>query len=348
MKIVVDAMGGDHAPAAVVEGAVRAAREFNVEIILVGREDAIKRELSRFKTEGLAISIAPASEVVEMDDHVNAVRAKRDNSMSVGLRLVKQGQADAFMSAGNSGAVMAAALLGVGRIRGIDRPALCSVFPASQQPTVLTDLGANTDPEPANLVQFALMASVYAENVLGIQRPRVGLVSNGEEDEKGSQLVRQTFPLLKASGLNFVGSVEGKDITKGKADVIVTDGFTGNVILKLTEGLVSFLARYLKTSLTGGLLNKLALVLMIPAFVLMIPGLIIMLPALLRLRTKMDYRELGAAPLLGVDGVVLIGHGRSDARAIRGAIRSAMRAVDGRFIEAIKASLAASSVASMP
>ncbi len=348
MKIVVDAMGGDHAPGVVVEGAVSAAREFQVEIILVGREEAIKRELSRFKTDGLAISIVPAAEVVDMGDHVNAVRAKRDNSMSVGLRLLKQGQADAFMSAGNSGAIMAAALLGVGRIRGIDRPALCSVFPASQQPTVLTDLGANTDPEPANLVQFAMMASVYAENVLGIQRPRVGVVSNGEEDEKGSQLVKQAFPLLKASGLNFVGSVEGKDITRGKADVIVTDGFTGNVILKLTEGLVSYLAKYLIASLTSGLWNKLALILMIPGFILMIPGLVFMLPALLRLRKKTDYRELGAAPLLGVDGVVLIGHGRSDAKAIRGAIRSAIRAVDGHFVETIKARLAATPAAPTP
>ncbi len=348
MKIVVDAMGGDHAPAVVVEGAVTAAREFNVEIILVGREEAIQRELGRFKTDGLAISIVPASEVVEMDDHVNAVRAKRDNSMSVGLRLVKQRQADAFLSAGNSGAVMAAALLSVGRIRGIDRPALCSIFPASQQPVVLADLGANTDPEPANLVQFALMASVYAENVLGIRQPRVGIVSNGEEDEKGSQLVKQAFPLLKSSGLNFIGSVEGKDITRGKADVVVTDGFTGNVVLKLTEGLVSFLAKYLIASLTGGVLNKIALVLMIPGFIFMIPGLVFMLPALLRLRKKVDYRELGAAPLLGVDGVVLIGHGRSDAKAIRGAIRSARQAVDGHFVEAIKASLAATSTAPTP
>lgn len=230
MKIVVDAMGGDYAPGVVVEGAVMAAREFNVEIVLVGREATIQQELARYKAAGLSISIVPASEVVEMDDHVNAVRAKRDNSMSVGLRLLKQGQADAFISAGNSGAVMVAALLGVGRIRGIDRPALCSVFPASQNPMVLIDLGANTDPEPGNLVQFAMMASVYAERVLGVPRPRVGLVSSGEEDEKGSQLVRQAFLLLKDSSLNFVGSVEGKDIPKGKVDVVVTDGFTGNVL----------------------------------------------------------------------------------------------------------------------
>lgn len=348
MKIVVDAMGGDDAPGAVVEGAVLAAREFKVEIILVGREDEIRRELARYSSEQLPISIVPASEVVEMEEHVSAVRAKRDNSMSVGMQLVKRGQADAFVSAGNSGAVMAAALFGVGRIHGIDRPALCSIYPASSTPAVFIDLGANTDPEPNNLVQFALMASVYSEKVLGALQPRVALVSNGEEEEKGSQLVRQAFPLLKNSGLNFVGSVEGKDIPKGLADVIVTDGFTGNVILKLTEGLVSWLAKYLKASLTGGLLNKIGLALMIPGFILMIPGLIFLLPALLQLRQKMDYREYGAAPLLGVDGVVLIGHGRSDAKAIRGAIRSTMRAVDGKIVEAIKAGLAAAPHASAP
>src|SRR5512139_3618093 len=194
MKIVVDAMGGDHAPGVVVEGAVMAAREFGVEIILVGRAEDVKRELARHNTAGLALSIVPASEVVEMDDHVNAVRAKRDNSMSVGLRLIKEGQADAFVSAGNSGAVMAAALLGVGRIRGIDRPALASIFPASKTPAIFIDLGANTDPTPQNLVQFAMMGSVYAERVLGLNQPRVAIVSNGEEPEKGNERVRATFP----------------------------------------------------------------------------------------------------------------------------------------------------------
>jgi glycerol-3-phosphate acyltransferase PlsX len=336
MKIVVDAMGGDHAPGVVVEGAVMAAREFNVEIVLVGREADVQRELARHKTDGLALSIVPASEVVEMDDHVSAVRAKRDNSMSVGLRLIKERRADAFVSAGNSGAVMAAALFGVGRIRGIDRPALASIFPASKTPAVLIDLGANADPTPQNLAQFALLGSIYAERVLGIVRPRVAIVSNGEEIEKGNELVKATIPLLKSSGLNFIGSVEGKDISKGVTDVIVTDGFTGNVILKLTEGLVSFLAKTLKESLTGGLLNQMGLVLMIPGLILMLPGLLLLLPAVQRLRKRMDYRELGAAPLLGVDGVVLIAHGRSDAKAIRGAIRSTIRAAEGQLVETVK------------
>ena len=339
MKIVVDAMGGDHAPGVVVAGAVMAAREFGVEIVLVGREDAVQRELARHNTAGLALSIVHAGEVVGMDDHVSAVRAKRDNSMSVGLRLIKERQADAFVSAGNSGAVMAAALLGVGRIRGIDRPALASIFPASKTPAVLIDLGANADPTPQNLAQFAMLGSVYAERVLGITRPRVAIVSNGEELEKGNELVKATTPLLKTSGLNFIGSVEGKDIPTGVTDVILTDGFTGNVILKLTEGLVSFLAKTVKDTLTGGLLNKIGLVLMIPGFVLMLPGMLFLLPAVQRMRKRVDYRELGAAPLLGVDGVVLIAHGRSDARAIRGAIRSTIRAAEGHIVEVIKSNL---------
>ena len=339
MKIVVDAMGGDHAPGVVVEGAVLAAREFGVEIVLVGREADIQRELARHNTAGLTLSIVHASEVVEMDDHINAVRAKKDNSMSVGLRFIKERKADAFVSAGNSGAVMAAALLGVGRIRGIDRPALASIFPASKTPAILIDLGANSDPTPQNLVQFAMMGSLYAERVLGLPKPRVAIVSNGEEPEKGNERVKATYPLLQASGLNFIGSLEGKDIPKGFTDVIVTDGFTGNVILKLTEGLVSFLAKTLKEMLTQGLLNKIGLILMIPGLILMLPGLLFLLPAVQRLRKRMDYRELGAAPLLGVNGVVLIAHGRSDAKAIYGAIRSTIRATEGQLVSAIEAGL---------
>jgi glycerol-3-phosphate acyltransferase PlsX len=339
MKIVVDAMGGDHAPAVVVEGAVLAAREFGVEIILVGRAEEVQRELARHNTAGLALSIVHASEVVEMDDHVSAVRAKKDNSLSVGVRLIEEGKADAFVSAGNSGAVMAAALFGAGRIRGIDRPALASIFPASKTPAILIDLGANTDPTPQNLVQFAMMGSIYAERVLGLNKPRVAIVSNGEEPEKGSERVKAAYPLLQASGLNFIGNMEGKDIPNGLADVIVTDGFTGNVIIKLTEGLVSFLAKTIKDSLTGGGLNKIGLVLMIPGLILMLPGMVFLLPAVRRLRKRVDYRELGAAPLLGVDGVILIAHGRSDAAAIRGAIRSTIRAAEGHIVEAIKSSL---------
>lgn len=336
MRIVVDAMGGDHAPGVVVDGAIQAARDFVVEIILVGRQDAVQAELARHNTSGLSIRTVHAPEAIEMHEHTMAVKEKKDNSMSVGLRLMKQGEADAFVTAGNTGGALAAALFTLGRIRGIDRPALCSIFPASATPAVLIDLGANTDPKPENLVQNALMGSLYAEHVLGIPHPRVGIVSNGEEEDKGSMLVRDTYKLLKTGPFNFVGNVEGRDIPRGGADVILTDGFTGNVILKYTEGFVSFLAKFLRRQITAGPLAKLALVLMIPGAILMLPGFALLTPNLRALRKRVDYRELGAALLVGVEGNVLIGHGRSDARAVRNAIRTAIRVVEGRIVERIK------------
>jgi len=342
MKIVVDAMGGDHAPGVVIDGSVRAARELGVEVVLVGPEDIVRRELAHHgDISGLPISVVHASQVIEMHEHTMAVREKKDSSMAVGIKLVHEGKADAFMTAGNSGAGMAAALFGLGRIRGIDRPAFCTAYPAAPNRCILLDMGANADPKPEHLLQNAMMGSLYAEHVLGIPRPRIGLVSNGEEPDKGSMVVRDAFKLLTASSLNFVGNVEGKDIPRDKADVIVTDGFTGNVIVKLSEGILSFLLRFLKQQFTNGLLNKIALVLMIPSAILMLPGLLLMLPAALALKRKMDWREYGAAPVLGVDGVVLIAHGRSDAKAIFGAIRAAKAAVAGRVVEAIEAGLTA-------
>ena len=239
MKIVLDAMGGDHAPGVVIDGAVQAVKELEVEIVLVGREEEVQRELARHDTAGLALSVVHADEVIEMDDHVDAVKRKNDASIRVGMRMLRQGQADAFVSAGNSGAVMASAIFDVRRIRGIKRPALAVMYPAAPTPVLLIDNGATTDPTPENLVQFAQMGAAYIEQLWGIDKPRVAIVSNGEEADKGNALVRETFPLLQASGLNFVGNAEGKDVTKGIADVIVTDGFTGNVMIKLSEGLVS-------------------------------------------------------------------------------------------------------------
>jgi len=343
MRIVVDAMGGDHAPGVVVDGAVQAARDFGVEIILVGKEEVVKAQLARHNTAGMSIRIVHASEVVEMHEHTMAIKEKKDNSMSVGLRLVKQGQADAFVTAGNTGGALAAALFTLGRIRGIDRPALCSIFPASMTPAVLIDLGANTDPKPENLVQNAMMGSLYAEHVLGIPNPRVGIVSNGEEEDKGSMLVRDTYKLLKAAPFNFIGNLEGRDVPKGKADVIVTDGFTGNVILKYTEGIVSFLAKFLRRQLTAGPLAKLALVLMIPGAIVMLPGLLLLLPNLRALRKRIDHRELGAALLVGIDGNVLVGHGSGDALSTRNSVRTAIRVVDGHIVEHIKEGLSTSS-----
>lgn len=330
MKIVVDAMGGDHAPAVVVDGAVQAARVLQAEIILVGQQAAVEAEMAKHDTAGLPLSIFHASQVIEMDEHpAAAVKAKKDSSMVVGMDLVKHGEADAFFTAGNSGGALAAALFRLGRIRGIQRPALSTVFP-SQTPQgycFFLDVGANADCKPEYLLQFAIMGSIYAERILGVPRPRVAIVSNGEEVGKGNQLVQETVPLLQASGLNFIGNAEGKDIPWGIADVIVTDGFTGNVIVKLAEGVASLIVDTLKAeiksrvlSMAGGLLAK---------------------PAFDAIKRRLDYREYGGAPLLGVDGVVLVGHGRSDAYAIKNAILLTARTVENGVLEAIKRGIAA-------
>jgi glycerol-3-phosphate acyltransferase PlsX len=340
MRIVLDAMGGDHAPGVVIDGAVQAVKELGIELILVGHKDEVERELARHDTARLALSVVHAEEVIEMDEHVDAVKRKKDSSIRVGMRLVREGQADAFVSAGNSGAVMASAIFDVRRIRGIRRPALATIYPAAPTPALLIDNGANTDPSPENLIQFAQMGAAYVERLWGIDNPRVAIVSNGEEADKGNNLVRDTFPLLQASGLNFVGNAEGKDVTKGIADVVVTDGFTGNVMVKLTEGLVSFLARFLKRELASGALNKVALVLMVPGLIVTLPGLLLLLPAFLRIAKRLDYREYGGAPLLGVDGVVIIAHGRSDAKAIKNAVRVARDSVAAGLLDVIKQGLA--------
>jgi glycerol-3-phosphate acyltransferase PlsX len=333
-------MGGDHAPGVVVAGAVAEARERGTEIILVGLEDRIRAGLARHPgSNHLPIQVVHASEVVGMAEHTIAVKAKRDSSLLVGMRLVKEGQADAFASAGNSGAVMAAALFVLGRIPGVARPALGSIYPAAPAPCLIIDIGANTDCKPEYLVQFAIMGHVYARVIFGLAHPKVGIVSNGEEADKGSLLVRETYPLLQASGLNFVGNVEGKDIGKGAANVVVTDGLTGNVIIKLTEGLVSFLAKTLKREFTAGVRTKVALALMVPGLILTLPGLALLYPTVGRLRKRMDWREIGGAPLLGVDGVVVIGHGRSDSKAIQNMIRMAEASARQELVRAIAAEL---------
>jgi glycerol-3-phosphate acyltransferase PlsX len=322
-------MGGDQAPAVVVDGAVRAARELDIEVILVGQRGLVQAELEKHSTAGLPLTLIHASEVIEMHEHpAAAVKAKKDNSMIVGMEMVKRREADAFFTAGNSGGALAAALFRLGRIRGVKRPALSTVFP-SQTPQgfcFILDIGANTDCRPEYLLQFAMMGSVYAERVLGIPNPRVAIVSNGEEEGKGNQLVQETVPLLKASPLNFVGNAEGKDILRGLADVIVTDGFTGNVIIKLAEGVSSFLMDLLKENLTASSVSKVGAALARPAFD--------------NVRSRLDYREYGGAPLLGIDGVVIVGHGRSDALAIKNAIRVATQTVENSVIEAIKQGLA--------
>ncbi len=323
MRIALDAMGGDCAPEVVVEGGVWAAREFEEEVILIGREEAIRQELEKHDTSGLSLPIVHASQVIGMTDKpAQAVKAKKDSSMVVGMDLIKKGEAQAFVSAGNSGGVMVAALFRLGRIKGVQRPALCAIFVSQEGPLCILDVGANTDCKPLYLLQFAIMGSVYMERVLGLGKPRVGIVSTGEEEGKGSQLVLEAYELLKRSGLNFVGNVEGKDVFPGLADVVVTDGFTGNVMIKLAEGMASFFAGIIEEEIKRSPLTAL--------------GGLLAKPAFRRVKSRLDYSEYGGAPLLGVDGVVIVGHGRSNAKAIKNAVRMAKRTVEGGMIEAIK------------
>jgi glycerol-3-phosphate acyltransferase PlsX len=328
MKIALDAMGGDHAPAAVVHGAVWAARDFGLVVQLVGRPDILTAELSKHNTTGLNLPIIPASEVIEMHEHpATAVKKKRDASMVVALELLKARETDAFVTAGNSGGALAAALFGLGRIKGVKRPALGTIFPndSGYGYCFLLDVGANTDVRPEFLLQFALMGHYYASQVLGIPNPRIGLLSTGEEEDKGSMLIQEATPLLKNSGLNFVGNVEGKDIPAGLADVVVTDGFTGNVYIKGAEGVASMILKLLRREIEA---RPLAMI-----------GAWLARPAFRALRTKLDYREFGGGPLLGVNGIVIVAHGRSDAYAIRNAIRAAKQAAEKNIVGVIERGL---------
>ncbi len=326
MRIVLDAMGGDHAPHLTVEGGVLAAREYGIEVVLVGEQDLLGAELANHDTSGLTLPVVHASEVLGMEDEpAAAAKAKKDSSMLVGMDLVKRGEADAFFSAGNSGGVMAVALFRLGRIKGIRRPALSAMYPTTKGYCLVLDVGANTDCRPEWLLQFGVMGSAYAEKVLGKSEPRVGIVSNGEEEGKGSILVKEAYELLKASHLNFIGNVEGKDIPFGLADVVVTDGLTGNVIIKLSEGLAKFLSGVIEREIRSGTLTALGGLLAKPAF-----G---------RARRVLDYTEVGGVPLLGVDGVVIVGHGRSNAKAIKNGLGVAKRAVEGGMLPAIREGL---------
>lgn len=320
MNIVLDAMGGDYAPAVTVEGAVMAAREFGVPIILVGRETVIRQELSKHETSGLPLSVVQADEIIDMEDKPSeVVRGKPNSCMHVGMRLVKAGEADAFVTAGNTGATLAIALLELGRIkvdgqRRIHRPALATVLPTKTGMCFFLDIGANTDWKPAYLQQFAVMGSIYAENVLGLANPRVGIVSIGEEEGKGNIPVRQAYDLIKATpGLNFVGNVEGRDVPAGLADVVVTDGFTGNVMIKLSEGVASLILDTLRAEIMSRPQAKIGAALAKPAF--------------RAAAKKLDYAEYGGAVLLGLNHVCIIGHGSSNARAVRSAIKVAREAV---------------------
>ncbi len=324
MRVALDAMGGDHAPAATVAGALVAARRHGIEVVLVGREDVVGAELARRGPLPAGVRVVNASETIAMAEHpAQAVRAKRDASIVVGMGLLKRGEADAFVSAGNTGAAMAAALLALGRSRGVERPAIAGLLPTvSGGVTLALDIGANADCRASHLLQFAQMGAAYMEHALHVARPRVGLLNIGAEPTKGSALAQEAYALLSASPLNFVGNVEGQDLTRGLADVLVTDGFTGNIALKTGEGVVETLTRELRAALTSRWYYR------PPAFLLK--------PAFRAFRKRFDYSEYGGAPLLGVDGVVLIAHGRSDAGAIAASVRAAAEAARSGMLEAIR------------
>ena len=330
-RIVVDAMGSDNYPKPDVEGAVMAARAYGVEIILTGDASKIQPLLDSTDTAGLPIRVLHAPEMLTMHDKgedlvMKARHKQAQNSMAVGYDLVKNGEADAFVTAGNTGAAMVTALFRLGRIRGVDRPALAPPFPTATGICIILDIGANPDCKAENLLQFAIMGSVYAERVRGVKSPRVGLISNGEEAGKGSELVKEAFPLLSNAKLNFIGNVEGKEIFNGLVDVAVTDGFTGNVLLKSTEAVAKLIIEKIREAIRGG--GPLAML-----------GGALVRPALGKVRKLLDPSEEGAAPLLGVNGLVFIGHGRSDSLAIKSAIRVAKEAAEARVLDAMKSAI---------
>lgn len=315
MRIAVDVMGGDNAPATVIEGVINASREFNVDIILVGKEDVISSELKKYDTDKLPLSIRHAPEIIEMDESPSvALRRKKDSSIRVGIELIKNGEADAFVSAGNTGAVMATATLILRTLNGIDRPAIAVQLPTLKGPVILIDAGANVDCKPYQLFQFGIMGYDFAKYVLGINNPKVGIINNGEEEEKGNEVTKEVYKIFKKSSLNFIGNVEGKELYKGTADVVVTDGFVGNITLKVSESLADMIGKSLKDIFAKNWRSKL--------------GYLLLKPYLEIFRKRVDYSEYGGAPLLGVNGICIIAHGSSSPKAIKNAIRQAKELIE--------------------
>ncbi|RME68681.1 MAG: phosphate acyltransferase PlsX, partial [Nitrospirae bacterium] len=307
IRVVLDAMGGDNAPYVTVEGAFYAVEEVeDLEVLLVGPQDIVSPLLKKYAKDHPRILIHHASQWVEMDEEATApIRRKKDSSIRKGLEAVKQGSAHAFVSAGHSGAVMATALYVLGKIEGVKRPAIAVTMPTLRDKMVLLDAGANLEVSPENLLQFAIMGSVYCRDILGIKNPRVGLLSIGEEDTKGTDEIREAFKLIKQTDLNFIGNVEGKDIYKGDVEVVVCDGFIGNVVLKVSEGLAETILKMLKMEIASATTGKIAY--------------LMLKPALKNYKKKTDYAEYGGAPLLGIKGTCLITHGRASAKAIKNA-----------------------------
>ncbi len=307
MTVILDAMGSDDYPIPEVKAAIQFTRTFNEPLFLVGNEEILKEKILTAGGANLPIQIIHAAEVLEMEDKpVENARKKSQNSMAVGMDLIKSGKANAFVTAGNTGGAMVNALLKLGRIKGVLRPALAAIFPVKNGKCIVLDVGANAECKPEFLLEFAVMGSVYAQKLLKVEKPRLGLLSNGEEAGKGNQLVKDTYPLLSKSGLNFVGNVEAKEVFGGQADVAVTDGFTGNVLLKTSEAVGKLIINILKENLTASISSKI--------------GALLAKPALLKVRKMMDPSEVGAGLLLGIDGLVFIGHGRSDAKALYNAL----------------------------
>jgi glycerol-3-phosphate acyltransferase PlsX len=331
VRVALDAMGGDHAPGEIVLGAVEAAREYGIGVYLVGKEDLLKAELAKHETQGLDLPILHTDDVIPMDEHDPARAARNKNtSMVRALQLVKDGEAVGAVSAGNSGAMMAASLFTLKRLPGVERPALGGVFPTKDGTCLVIDMGANTDCKPEYLQQFAIMGSIYMERIFNVNAPRVALLANGEEESKGNEQVQFAHQMLKGSasslGLNFIGNVEGRDIPTGGADVIVCDGFVGNVVLKLSEGLSETLIDLIKAQIASDLPGKLA-------------GAVVR-PRLRKLVKRLDYAEYGGVPLLGVNGAAIISHGRSKARAIKNALRVARQTAETNVAGAITEGLA--------
>lgn len=307
MTIILDAMGSDKYPDPEIYGAIEAAKILKEEIILVGNDEIIRPKLEQASPNNSFISIRHAPEVVEMwDKPVESARAKPNNSMAVGVQLVKENKGQAFVTAGNTGGAMFNALRGLGRIKGVQRPALTGIFPTRIGKCIVLDIGANADCRPEFLLQFAVMGNIYAQKALNNPKPRVGLLSNGEEAGKGNELVKETYKLLEKSGLNFIGNIEGKELFAGEADVVVTDGFTGNILVKGSEAVAKLITDTLKQELMRSFSTKL--------------GALLAKPAFSKIKSLVDPSEVGAAPLLGIDGLVFVGHGRSDAKAITSAL----------------------------
>ena len=329
MRIAVDAMGGDFAPKEIVRGAVDAAKKYDCEIVLIGDEEQIRAELHGADPAALHISIVHASEVIGMNEHpAEAVRSKKDSSVVVATRLVKEGSCDAVFSAGSTGAAVAAAQLILHRIRGVGRPSIATPMPTPDGVTLMLDSGAKVDSKPEHLVQSAVMGSLYAQHVFGIEHPRVGLLNIGEEETKGNEQAKETYPLLKAEpNIRFCGNAEGRDVPKGNFDVVICDGFVGNVVLKFAEGLAKTILGLIREEIRGaGLMAKL--------------GALLLMPTLRRLGKRLDVREYGGAPLLGVNGYCVIGHGSSDAKSVASAIGVTVDYVNGRVLDQIRDALA--------